>query len=282
MGVVIKSLLPSEVYGPARFGSVTFVTPGGKIEQVTAKPNPWDTELYEGRFSFVWNMGAGLIDLLAPEPGERILDLGCGTGHLSGQIAGRGAEVIGIDGDPAMVAQARINYPKLTFMLADARRFTLPQPVDAVFSNAVLHWMREPEQPIRQIREALLPGGRFVAELGGKGNTDTLLQAVRAETGVSETPWYFPSLGEYSTLLEQHGFSVTHAFHFHRDTPLEGERGIEEWLDMFGQQLLAPVPREERPAVKRRIADRARPALYRDGRWQLDYKRLRIRAVRES
>ena len=106
---------------------------------MSTKPKSWDTELYEGRFSFVWNLGAGLIDLLQPQPGERILDLGCGTGHLTQQIAERGAEVFGLDSDAAMVAQARMNYPKLRFALADARTFHIDHPVDAVFSNAVLH-----------------------------------------------------------------------------------------------------------------------------------------------
>lgn len=241
----------------------------------------WNPELYEGRFSFVWNLGAGLIDLLDPQPGERILDLGCGTGQLTQEIAAHGALVTGLDAAPAMVAQARINYPRLPFLLADACRFQLPEPVDAVFSNAVLHWVRDPEAAIAQVRAALRPGGRFVAEFGGKHNTETLLAAVAAETGSAAHPWYYPSLAEYAALLERHGFRVTHAFQFDRDTPLEGERGLLDWFGMFGDALFPGCTPREREAVTARIAARLRPQLYRDGQWFVDYKRLRIRATRE-
>lgn len=242
----------------------------------------WDTELYEGRFSFVWSLGADLVELLAPRRGERILDLGCGTGQLSQKIAESGALVTGLDSDPAMIGQARMNYPKLSFVLADAREFRLETPVDGVFSNAALHWVVDAEKAVGSIARALIPGGRFVAEFGGRGNIAKLMAGVRAETGVDTNPWYFPSLGEYATLLERHGFRVTHGFEIDRDTELEGDNGIEEWLRMFGDALLEPVPRGERAAATARIVERLRPVLYRDGKWWADYVRLRVRGVKES
>jgi len=242
----------------------------------------WDAELYEGSFSFVWDLGSDLIDLLKPEPGERIVDLGCGTGHLTKKIGDLGAEVVGVDSAPPMIAQARINYPALKFILEDARKFSVDEPADAVFSNAALHWVREPEAVIERVYRALRPGGRFVAEFGSKGNISAILAAVLAETGIDANPWYFPSLAEYTRLLEKQGFRVTHAFEIDRDTQLEGERGIEDWLAMFGDALLDPVAPAGRSAAVSRIAERVRPLLYRDGRWWADYKRLRIRAVRHS
>jgi trans-aconitate methyltransferase len=236
----------------------------------------WDPERYESRFSFVWNRGAGLLDLLDPKPGERILDLGCGTGQLTYQIAERGASVIGLDSAPAMIAQARMNYPVLRFMLADGSDFTLPERVDAVFSNAALHWMTKPAEVADCIRRALRPGGRFVAEFGGKGNVASIVEAVLAEVPDARIPWYYPSLGEYATLLELHGFRVTQAYHFDRPTPLEGERGMEDWLEMFGGALLAGVPALARNALVARIVERLRPTLFRDGVWFADYVRLRI------
>src|SRR5580704_7413905 len=104
----------------------------------------WDSALYDDRHSFVWKKAGDLIDLLDPRPGERILDLGCGTGHLTAQIAERGAEVIGLDASASMMGQDSQNYPKLKFVLADARSFDLGTGFDAVFSNAALHWILEP------------------------------------------------------------------------------------------------------------------------------------------
>src|SRR5690242_15677096 len=135
------------------------------MEQPPAGPREhhWDAALYDDKHAFVWKQAASLLELLAPQPGERVLDLGCGTG----QLAAAGAEVVGLDHSPAMVEQARRLYPQLRFELGDARRFAFAKPFDAVFSNAALHWVREPEAAIACIRDALKPGGRFVAEFGG-------------------------------------------------------------------------------------------------------------------
>src|SRR5688572_11002406 len=130
----------------------------------------WSPQLYEGQHSFVWKYGADLLPLLAPQPGERIIDLGCGTGRLTAQIAESGAEVIGVDRSPEMIGQARQNFPKLRFLLADIASFESPEPADAVFSNAALHWVTDAEAAARNVARSLRPGGRFVAEFGGKRN----------------------------------------------------------------------------------------------------------------
>ena len=223
----------------------------------------WDAERYEGRHSYVWNFGASLVDLLDPQPGERILDLGCGTGHLTSEIAARGATTIGLDSAPAMIGQARQNYPRLEFTLADATRFSFAEPFDAVFSNAVLHWVQPAEQAANCIAASLKPGGRFVAEFGGKGNVASV-QAALAETDI-QNPWYFPSVGEYASLLEKCGLQVTQAILFDRPTALEGEDGMEDWIRMYCG-----------PHLAQDIAARLRPILYRDGVWTVDYRRLRI------
>src|SRR5512138_1423049 len=103
----------------------------------------WDASRYEDGYSFVWKRGEGVLEWLAPEAGERILDLGCGTGHLTAQIAARGAEVTGLDRSPEMIATARQNYPRLRFELADAESFHFDESFDAVFSNAAIHWMKD-------------------------------------------------------------------------------------------------------------------------------------------
>src|SRR6266545_6600698 len=122
----------------------------------------WNTALYDGKNAFVWKHGRGVVELLAPQPGERIIDLGCGTGHLTNQIAAAGADVIGLDRSQSMIEEARRLYPDLHFEKADATDFHFDQPFDAVFSNAAIHWMKDQPAVARCIREALKPGGRFV------------------------------------------------------------------------------------------------------------------------
>jgi SAM-dependent methyltransferase len=139
--------------------------------------NAWNAEQYEGGHSYVWQFGGRLVELLAPRAGQRILDLGCGTGQLTAEIAAAGAEVVGLDSSPEMLGQARQNYPHLKFVLADATSFRLDQDFDAVFSNAALHWVKNAEAAVRSIASALRPGGRFVAEFGGAGNIVQILAA---------------------------------------------------------------------------------------------------------
>src|SRR5262249_39924158 len=147
----------------------------------TPADNQWNADLYDKSHSFVWKFGAALLELLEPKPGERILDLGCGTGHLTAQIAAAGAAVVGIDSSSDMIGQARRAFPQLHFEVADARTFALDGKFDAVFSNAVLHWVKEPEQAVVQIRTALKAGGRFVAEFGGSRNTQLLADGLRRQ-----------------------------------------------------------------------------------------------------
>lgn len=149
----------------------------------TVPPNTWNPGQYQQGFSFVWRHGEELIGLLAPQPGERILDLGCGTGQLTAEIAKSGAQVVGIDSSPEMIQQARSNYPGLRFELTDATQFRTAEPFDAVFSNAALHWIKDAGGVASTIAQALKPGGRFVAEFGGKGNVRSLVQAVAAVYG---------------------------------------------------------------------------------------------------
>jgi trans-aconitate methyltransferase len=244
-----------------------------------------DAGLYEARHSFVWNLGADMLPLLAPQTGERILDVGCGTGQLTAKIAESGASVVGLDRSPEMIGQARQNYPALEFRLADATSFSFPTEFDAVFSNAALHWVLEPEKAIRSIAASLRPGGRFIAEFGGKRNVSRLLRAAEIaldQRGIKyANPWYFPSVGDYSNLLERNGFEVNIAWHFDRLTPLdEGDDAMRDWIEMFGFVLLSPVPKSELPRIIREMEDTLRPELYIDGRWHMDYVRLRIKAIR--
>ncbi len=255
----------------------------------TGGSTSWDASLYDDCHSFVWKLGGDLLDLLAPVPGERILDLGCGTGALTAAIAERGAEVLGIDSSPEMVEQARRRYPALRFDVTDGREFSFPLQFDAIFSNAALHWMSPPERVVESVRRALRPGGRLVAEFGGKGNVRAILEALRAALRAEGypacaevNPWYFPSISEYAGLLEGRGMSVRYAELRDRPTRLEeGEMGLRNWLRMFAGAFFERVPGDSHESLWRTVEDSLRPSLFRDGAWYADYRRLRLLATRE-
>ena len=245
----------------------------------------WDAELYEARHAFVWQFGESMVELLDPKPGERVLDLGCGPGQLTEKIALHGAAVVGLDSSPEMIGQARQNYPNLHFVLQDAASMTFEDEFDAVFSNAALHWMLDAAGVARGMYRALRKGGRLTAEFGGHGNVQIIERAVRgtaARYSTHEVPWkrFYPSIGEYSSLLEAQGFEVRFAHLFDRPTPLEGEKGMESWIRQFCWFYFEPLPGAERDKALQETVDELRPVLYRDGQWFADYRRLRIIAVK--
>jgi trans-aconitate methyltransferase len=253
----------------------------------------WSADAYDGSHSFVYEYGEGVVDLLGPGEGERVLDLGCGTGHLTEAIAGRGASVVGLDASGEMVERARESYPDRRFVHADARAFesAVDGPFDAVFSNAALHWIpeRDHDAVLESVHDTLRPGGRFVAELGGVGNVEAFAEAIRAECTSRgydvESPWYFPSVGEYAPRLEEHGFEVRYATLFDRPTELDdGESGLRNWIGMFAEGFLESVTGEEREAILAGVEDALREGYYRegDGTWIAPYRRLRFVAIRET
>ncbi|HSF22777.1 MAG TPA: methyltransferase domain-containing protein [Blastocatellia bacterium] len=256
----------------------------------TASEKQWNTSLYDGKHSFVWKYGEGVIELLEPRQGERILDLGCGTGHLTSRIAAAGATVVGIDKSPAMIESARKAYPELEFIESDGTTIGFSSEFDAVFSNATIHWVKDQAALASAIWRALKPGGRFVAEFGGKGNLSAVREALKralsnighhgATAGLER---YYPSVGEYATLLESAGFRVTQAIHFERPTRLEnGERGLSDWLATFADNVLNPLTPEERNKVILNVESQLRSELFRDGSWFADYRRIRIVAIKKQ
>ena len=249
----------------------------------------WNADLYDSTHAFVAQYGEDLVELLDARAGERILDLGCGTGALTQLISDTGADVTGIDSSPDMIKQAIANYPGTRFSVADAADFHFNEPFDAIFSNAVLHWVKAHDAMMRCAHENLKPGGRFVVEMGGKGNTSLVLAATRtvlmqhgyarqAETQL----WRFPALGEYTHELEAHGFRVTLARHFDRRTPLQdGDQGIPKWLTMFGAPFFYGIPEAERQHLLHEIRESLRPTCADGEQWYADYRRLRFVAIRE-
>lgn len=243
----------------------------------------WKPAQYAENGRFVADLAAGVLALLGPRPGERVLDLGCGDGVLTQKIASLGAEVIGVDGSASMVAATRSLGLRASVMSAEALEFE--GEFDAVFSNAALHWMRDQDAVLRGVRRALKPKGRFVAEMGGHGNIASIRVALLAVLGrwgleSSETDCnYFPAPATYAARLRRHGFDVPYIELIPRPTALPAS-GMRGWLETFRRGVLDQVPENEREQVVDECARLLAPALRdEDGNWTADYVRLRFMAV---
>jgi trans-aconitate methyltransferase len=242
----------------------------------------WSAERYAATAHFVPAFGAPVVELLAPQPGECILDLGCGDGVLTEKLAAAGAAVVAVDAAPDMVAAAKAKG--LDARVVAGQSLNFEREFDAVFSNAALHWMRPQEAVLAGVARALKPGGRFVAEMGGHNNTAAILTAFRAvlaKRGIESLdlmPWYFPSAAAYQQKLEAAGFRVEEIAIVPRPTPLEA--GLAAWLDTFCEDFLGAVGPAGRVAAKQEVCDLLEPILRDEtGLWIADYVRLRFKAV---
>ncbi|AFD07980.1 class I SAM-dependent methyltransferase [Solitalea canadensis] len=250
----------------------------------------WNADLYDQSHSFVYKYGEDLLGLLEAEPGMRILDIGCGTGHLTAKIAESGADIVGIDKSSTMVEQAKKLFPHLLFEVQDAANFQFIQPFDAVFSNATLHWILNKEEAAICMFRNLTRGGKLVLEMGGKGNVQQICDAIKTvltEKGYLKNAeinfWYFPSLSEYTYLLEKTGFRVLLAAHFDRETELaDPETGMYDWIKMFGGNYFVGLSDSETEQVIAAAVELLWKTNHRNGKWYGDYKRLRIVAVKEN
>lgn len=246
----------------------------------------WDTKLYNDKHSFVTKYGQDLIGWLHPQKGERILDLGCGTGELTHEINEVGAEVIGMDNSPEMINKAKKSFPHLRFELKDATEFAFEEKFDAVFSNATLHWTNDQSNTIRSIYDSLKKGGRFVFEMGGKRNVESISNALEMAMFEEGFPkkfakdfWFYPSVAEYAALLERQGFTITLALYFDRKTALTGEDGMKDWINMFASFYFTGMSAEEKEKIIAKAVEFLRPTNYQNGIWYADYVRLRMKAI---
>ncbi|HZR22905.1 MAG TPA: class I SAM-dependent methyltransferase [Vicinamibacterales bacterium] len=243
----------------------------------SAQSQTWCAEGYAQHAAFVPALGAPLIDRLNPRPGERILDLGCGDGTLTMQIAARGCTVIGVDASADMIAAAQRRG--LDARLINAEHLPFDAEFDGVFSNAVLHWIKNADAVIAGVRTALKPGGRFVGEFGGHTNIAAISVALRAvlpKYGIdAPSDWFYPSVADYSSRLERGGFVVDDIALVPRPTPLA--TGMSGWLETFRGTILNALPADRRDAAKRELIELLAPSLCDDqGNWTADYVRLRF------
>jgi len=241
----------------------------------------WDPVRYARNARFVADLGSAVLELLAPRPGERILDLGCGDGALTEKLTPAGCQVVGVDSSPEQIAAAQRRG--LDARVKDCQALDFDQEFDAVFSNAALHWMKRADDVIRGVKRALRPGGRFVAEMGGFGCVGRVKRAIDdglRRRGIDHeplNPWYFPTAEDYGSRLRTHGFQVDSIALFDRPTDLPGP--LTDWLETFAEPFTSALPPADRDDFCREVQEAVRPELCdASGHWRADYVRLRFAA----
>ncbi|MGM9522198.1 MAG: class I SAM-dependent methyltransferase [Oscillospiraceae bacterium] len=247
----------------------------------------WDAEKYTKDFSFVHQFGGSVMELLNIEQDMTVLDLGCGNGALTKKLSELCGRAVGLDDSAELLEIARKNYPELQFVKADATDFELGERVDAVFSNAVFHWIDEKKQRpmLNCINRQLKHGGQLVFEFGGYGN-NVLIHSALSEAFEKRgyryvMPFYFPTIGEYAGLLEQSGFKVTFMTLFDRPTRLSGENGLEDWIRMFVRSPFEGIGSAEKDEMIHTAVQSLKGELYREGAWCADYVRIRGKALKD-
>lgn len=244
--------------------------------------NDWNATKYNKHADYVSNLGMPVIDLLNPQKNERILDLGCGEGTLATEIQKFDTKVVALDLSVDMVEKTKAKGIESYVMSATELEFK--NEFDAVFSNAVLHWVKDSNTAINKIHISLKEEGRFIAEFGGYENIKYLTDAMQQvfnnnpEFGLFNNPWYFPKDTEYKELLESNGFKVEYIEIIPRPTPVDD---ILNWLTVFANGIVSHLTNEQQENFKQEVRDILKPKIYtEENGWVADYVRLRLKAVK--
>jgi len=245
----------------------------------------WSPETYLRHGAFVSLLGEPVVQVLAPKAGERILDLGCGEGLLTEKIVAAGADVLGIDNSEIQVEGARARGLSATAM--DGLDMEFENEFDAVFSNAALHWMSPLSKVFENVYRALKPGGRFVAEMGGAGNIQTIRMALYnalMRRGIDPSiydPWSYLGDSSAKMMLQRVGFEARSVTLIRRPTDLPGDIG--PWLETFAGSFLQPVAEDQRAALIDEVRDHLQSDLFDpNNKWVADYVRLRFKVVKPA
>lgn len=251
----------------------------------TPAQQTWRSHDYAKDAGFVSALGATVLTLLHPQPGEKILDLGCGDGTLALQIQEAGSAVVAVDASPSMIEATQAKGLDALVMSGEA--LTFREEFEAVFTNAALHWMLDFEAVIAGVYRALKPGGRFIGEFGGAGNIQTIVAAIAQtftlypELGEFNNPWYFPTPEQYTHALTAGGFQVEYIELIPRPTTLKA--GLKAWLKLFTDQAIATFTLEQEQLFLETVTAQAQAKLYDEHKgWTADYVRLRFAATKPA
>ena len=244
--------------------------------------NDWNATTYNKYADFVSALGLPVVELLDPKKNEKILDLGCGDGTLAVEIEKSGASVIAVDLSEDMVEKAKEKGIE-TYVMS-ATQLAFEDEFDAVFSNAVLHWVRDSEEAVKNIHKVLKKGGRFVAEFGGHGNVHHIVEAMRKvfsnhpTYGSFDDIWFFPKPEEYAEILNKYGFEVEYIELIPRPTPIDD---VAHWLAIFTNGITAHMNEEQKLQFRDEVREILKDKIYsKEEGWVADYVRLRVKAVK--
>jgi len=275
-------------YGAGTDKNITYASINALVSSLNVaynskETNHWNPKTYNKHTAFVSQLALPVVDLLDPKKGERILDVGCGDGTLAVEMEHRGAKVIGIDMSTEMVKACKDNG--IEAYVGSVTDLPYENEFDRVFSNAMLHWVKDSRSAVQNIFNSLKKGGCFICEFGGEGNAYHLVSAMQVvfanhpEFGDFDNPWYFPSVEEYTKLLESEGFSVEYIEIIPRPTPMED---IGNWLDIFANGVTSHLSVEQYEVFKKEVMEILKNKIYSEKEgWVLDYMRLRMKAVKK-
>ena len=248
----------------------------------TKETNEWNANRYNKHANFVSVLGLSVVELLKPQEGEHILDLGCGDGSLGVEIEKCGSKVIAVDLSEDMVSKAR--EKGLDAHVMSATQLPYINEFDAVFSNAVLHWVKESEEAVKNIHKVLKTNGRLVAEFGGYGNVHHIVEAMKevfsihTEYGDFDNPWFFPTVKEYTEILKSQGFEVKYIELIERPTPIDD---IANWLAIFTNGVTEYLTPEQKEQFRHEVREILKDKIYSEEEgWVADYVRLRVEAIK--
>lgn len=246
----------------------------------------WNAIEYKDNFSFVFEYGKGVLDLIKHKKGAYVIDLGCGNGVLTNELHNKGFNVLGIDASLDMLNLAKKNFPDLNFMYADATSFQLETPADVIFSNAVFHWIDNQDDLIKNLYNNLKEEGELVFEFGGYGCAEAVhstLEKIFKEYGLMyKRTFYFPKIGEYAKKLEDTGFVVQYATLFDRPTKQIGKDGLKNWILMFNKEPFGDIAEDLKEIIINKTVECLKDTLYIEDTWYVDYVRIRMRAIKKG
>lgn len=244
----------------------------------------WDAKDYKKNFSFVTKYGEDLLNLIDFKNVKTALDIGCGNGDLTKKIKDMGINIIGLDSSSDMINLAKQNHKDITFINESITDYKSIDTFDLIFSNACMHWISDQESTIKNISTSLKKGGQYVCEFGGFLCANHIHQALKEEFNklgyAYKFPFYFPKIGEYTSLLEKYGLSVKYAILFDRPTPMQNGKTVIDWINMFVTQAFEDIKESDKLIILNNTYNKLKPILYQDDTWIIDYTRIRIKAIK--
>ncbi|MGC4017807.1 MAG: methyltransferase domain-containing protein [Muricomes sp.] len=237
----------------------------------------WNSVLYDKSQAFVSEYGNSLISFVPQDKEQCILDIGCGTGDLTQKLREVSGDIIGIDGSKEMIEMAKSKYPQLKFEIMDACCLPWENKFDVIFSNAVFHWISAQEKLLKGIYAALRDGGKLISEFGANGNIYQIESAYRIVVPSYKSPFYFPTVEDYSSLLQKTGFAIEKIYDYSRPTPLpDGKDGLRNWMKQFFASNLSVYEKEQQEGIFENVEKLLEESLFDGTKWVADYRRIRV------